>query len=82
MPVAIYNNTSGDRDAATLEAFGERAWNNPVARFTTHDGKDLIPRHANDWSARGLAGAMVRALEKAKRPVPDTLRALATKPAR
>ena len=79
MSVAIYNNTSGDKDAATLEAFGERAWNNPVARFIAHDRKDLIPRHASDWSVRGLAGAMVGALEKAKRPVPDTLRALAAK---
>lgn len=78
VPVVIYNNTSGDKDAATLKSFRERAWNNPVARFMTHDRKDLIPRQANTWTVGGITSAMVQALEKAKRPVPTWLRLLAS----
>jgi len=64
VPVAIYNNTKGDRDADTRKAFEEPAWNNPVVRIVDADGKDVVPRHAGDWSAAGLLRVMSAALEK------------------
>ena len=64
MPVAIYNNTKGDRDAETRGAFEEPAWNNPVVRIVDVDAKDLVPRHAGDYSLAGLLGAMTAALEE------------------
>jgi hypothetical protein len=77
VPACVYNNTTGDADAAVLEAFGERAWNNPVVRFTDAARADLVPRLAGDWSLAALAAGMVAALEKAKQDVPAYLRLLA-----
>ncbi len=76
-PVCIYNNRSGDRDEATRKAFDEPAWNNPVVRFVDAAKKDLRPRLANDWTAAGLANAMVEALGKAGKTAPPWLRCFA-----
>ena len=72
-PVAIHNNAKG-RDAEILARYKEPAWNNPVVRFVDATGKDLIERRDRVWTAEGIAGRMVTALEAAKRPVPAYLR--------
>ena len=77
VPVAIKNNTKGDKDQETLKAFKEKSWNNPVVRILDADRKDLIDRIHDDWTLAGLADGMVRALEKQKRPVPAYLRLFA-----
>ncbi len=74
-PVAIYNNRGGN-DRRALERFGEPAWNNPVVRIVSAEGKGLAPRHAGDYSREGLAKNMVTALEAAGRPVPPYLQSL------
>ncbi len=76
VPVAIYNN-GGGADAATLQKFGEPAWNNPVVRIVTVEGVDLAPRLADDFSAGGLLSAMSSALRKLNRPIPPYLQLLA-----
>jgi len=75
VPLAIYNNRGG-ADRATLEAYGEPAWNNPVVRIVDADGRALAPRHAGDYTVRGLARRMATALERAGRPQPTALRRL------
>ena len=77
VPVAIKNNTKGDQDQKTLQAFQEKSWNNPVVRILDAGKQDLIPRLANDWTVRALADAMERALTKVKQPVPPYLALLA-----
>lgn len=76
VPVAIYNNGKGE-DAATLQKFGEPAWNNPVVRIVSTDGTELAPRLAEDFSIRGLLSAMVSAILKLGRPIPMYLQLLA-----
>jgi hypothetical protein len=76
-PVAIYNNTRGDEDAKVRKKFKEPAWNYQVVRFLDAEGKDLIPRKDRVWSLKPLAKRMITALEKAKRPVPESLQTLA-----
>ena len=73
-PVAIYNNTKGDEDAKTRQAFEEPAWNNPVVRIVDADRKDVVPRHAKDWSLAGLLGAMKAAREKRGEELPRWFR--------
>ena len=75
--MAIYNNTKGDRDAATREAFEEPAWNNPVVRIIDADRQDVVPRHAGDWSETGLLRVMTTALAKRGDEVPAWLALLA-----
>ncbi|MEZ4442005.1 MAG: VPGUxxT family thioredoxin-like (seleno)protein, type 2 [Polyangiaceae bacterium] len=72
VPVAIFNNRGG-RDGATLQRFGEPAWNNPVVRFVDAEGRDLIPRADNLWSTGGIARRMVAALTAADQPIPAHL---------
>lgn len=74
-PVVIHNNAKG-KDAEILARFEEPAWNNPVVRLLSGDGKDLVPRVAEDWTIAGLLKAMQAALEKAERPVPGWFQAL------
>ena len=71
VPVVVYNNKS--EDAATLKAFNEPSWNNPVVRFLNKDGKDLIPRKGGVYSISGLAARMIATLKAAKREVPKFL---------
>lgn len=75
-PVLVYNNRPG-RDAEILARFREPSWNFQVIRFLDSDGKDILPRKDGVWETGDLAVRMVRALEAAKRPVPNYLRALA-----
>lgn len=70
MPVAIYNNTKDDEDAATRERFEEPSWNNPVVRVVDAEGKDVVGRHAGDYTTSGLLRAMREALEARKTDVP------------
>jgi hypothetical protein len=72
IPVAVYNNTGGV-DREVLTAFGEPAWNNPVVRILDHQKRPLAPRVAGDYTAIGLAKAMITALRAAKQKVPDDL---------
>lgn len=80
VPVAIFNNRGG-KDKEILQRFGEPSWNYQVVRFLNEQGKDLIPRKDRVWSVPALAARMVDALEQAKQPVPEKLRALAGKTA-
>ena len=70
--VCVHNNAAGE-DARLLKRFGEPSWNNPVVRFLDGDGKDIIPRVANDWSLRTLIRRMRAALEKSGKKVPAYL---------
>lgn len=62
VPLAIHNNKGG-ADAKVLKYFGEPSWNNPVVRIVDNDKKDLISRVNGNYSAWGLADAMLRALD-------------------
>ncbi len=75
IPVLVYNNKP--EDEATLQAFGEPSWNNPVIRYVDHDGKDLIERKDGIWNTIPTAARMVAALEQAGRQVPVYLKLLA-----
>ncbi|MCA8968654.1 MAG: hypothetical protein KDC95_02680 [Planctomycetes bacterium] len=77
MPVAIRNNTKGDREAAIRERFDEPAWNNPVIRFLDRSGRDILPRKDRVWSREDVLRRLIAALEAAKAEVPPWLRLLA-----
>jgi hypothetical protein len=81
VPVAIYNNTEGDHDAAVRERYEEPAWNYPVVRVVDAKGEDLIERVANQWHLAGATSAMVAGLEAAEADVPAYLRLLAAEAA-
>lgn len=76
VPVAVFNNAGG-ADKKVLESFGEPAWNNPVVRIVDAERRELTPRVDGDYSPRGITSAMVAALARAGRPVPEYLRILA-----
>lgn len=61
VPLAVYNNISGD-DKKTMQEFGEPAWNNPVVRIVSPDRKPLTRRLDGDYSQIGLVDAIVDAL--------------------
>jgi len=75
VPLLIHNNQGGT-DAKVLKKYGEPAWNFQVIRFLTKKGKDIIPRKDRINTINALATRMVKALEKAKQPVPSPLRTL------
>lgn len=77
MPIAVYNNTEGDADAAVLAHYGEPAWNYQVLHVVDAEGKDLIPRVAEDWTTAALAKAMLTGLVAAEKDVPTWLRLIA-----
>ena len=79
VPVVVYNNRGGEHERIR-KAFKEPAWNYQVIRFLNAEGRDLIPRKDRIWSTPALSSRMVEALEKANRPVPESLRRLAPKP--
>jgi hypothetical protein len=72
VPVAIYNNLGG-KDREALDSFREPTWNNPVVRIVDAEKNMLAPRVNGDYTAAGLARAMVTALERAKKDVPEYL---------
>ena len=76
VPVLIYNNQPG-KDREILERYKEPAWNYQVVRFLDGKGKDLIPRKDRVWTLGPLVERMVATLERADRPVPPYLQALA-----
>ena len=73
IPIAIYNNTKDDADAAELARYDEPAWNYQVLRVVDAKGANLIPRVAKDWTTAAFAGAMVDGLNAAKLEVPHWL---------
>lgn len=77
VPVALRNNSSGDRDDEVRKQMEEPAWNNPVLRLVNAEGEDLLPRLDRTWTVGGIATGMVRALEEAEQTVPSYLRLLA-----
>jgi len=77
VPVAIFNNRPG-KDAVVLKRYKEPAWNYQVIRFLDAEGKDIIPRKDRVWTTKGVAGRMVKVLEKDGHTVPDSLKALSS----
>lgn len=73
VPIAIYNNTKDDADATVLARYQEPAWNYQVVRVVDGQGKDLIPRVAEDWTKAAVSQAMVASLKAAKKEVPQWL---------
>ena len=72
VPLAIYNNLGGhDRDI--LQKYNEPSWNNPVVRIVDASGSPIGQRLNGDYSKHGLTNAMIAALTKAGRPVPQYL---------
>lgn len=76
VPVLVINNQPG-KDAEILKRYREPAWNYQVIRFLDGGGKDLIPRKDKVWTIGPLVERMIASLEKARRPVPNYLRAVA-----
>lgn len=75
-PLLIHNNGSG-ADAEVLQRYGEPGWNYQVVRFFDPEGRDIIPRKDHVWDAAPLAERMIATLEKAGRPAPEYLKAVA-----
>lgn len=61
IPLAIYNNKSGD-DAKILKLYHEPSWNNPVVRLVDADGVDLTNRISGNYSQLGVVKAMTEVL--------------------
>ena len=78
VPLLIHNNQRGP-DTKLLKKYKEPAWNYQVIRFLTKEGKDIIPRKNRVNTINALATRMVKALEKAKQPIPPALRGLLNK---
>ena len=72
VPLAIFNNKEG-KDKKILDQYGEPSWNNPVVRIVDEQGKDVVKRIGNDYSALTLCKRMIRALLKNKKEVPEYL---------
>lgn len=76
VPLLIHNNKRG-ADVKVLKKYGEPAWNFQVIRFLDSTGKDIIPRKSQVNTKATLVKRMIKALKKAKRPVPPALLKLA-----
>lgn len=77
IPLVIFNNRQGT-DARILNLFHEPAWNNPVVRIVDSNGKEIIKRLANDYTASGFSGAMIKALTVYGKKIPFYLKLLHT----
>ena len=73
VPLLIINNKGGT-DAQILRKYNEPSWNYQVIRFLNSEGKDLIPRRDRVNTKQALAARMIKALEKAGKPVPASLK--------
>lgn len=73
----VYNNVPGAEETI-LKKYKEPTWNNPVVRFVDSSGKDLVARHADDYSTGGLLRSMVAALRASKQDIPPYLALVAT----
>lgn len=69
IPLAIYNNKPG-KDAEILQKYNEPSWNNPVAHFIDRDGKDLIPKLANNYEHLSMYNKVIEVLQKTQRSIP------------
>lgn len=65
-PLAIFNNKGG-KDKNILDQYGEPNWNNPVIRILDEQGKDVVKKIGNDYSALTLCKRMIAALLKNKK---------------
>lgn len=81
VPIAIFNNTKGDADAAVLARYEEPAWNFQVLRVVDGRGDNLIPRVAKDWTTSAFADAMVDGLKAVELEVPSWLTLVAAEEA-
>lgn len=70
IPLLVYNNKAGD-DAHTLKTYQEPAWNNPVLRVVKADGKDLVARHANQYTPGQVMAFLNRAVLASGQLVPE-----------
>lgn len=75
IPLCIYNNQGG-KDAEILERFGEPAWNNPVVRIVTTEGKDIVPR-MGQFSPKEVVAGIGKALVQ-RGELPSYFQALQT----
>ncbi len=75
IPLAIFNNKKG-KDLTTLKKYNEPTWNNPVVRIVDKNGNDIIKRVSNDYSARRLYNAMLKALKTEKKDIPEYVKIL------
>lgn len=75
IPLVIHNNKGG-KDRQTLKQFNEPSWNNPVVRIVDANGKNLTPRVAGNYSAKGLYLAMHDALVKTYAEIPEYMNLL------
>ena len=66
VPLAIFNNKGG-KDKKVLDQYGEPSWNNPVERIVDQQGKDVVKRIGNDYSALTLCKRMIASLLKSKK---------------
>ena len=70
--LVIYNNKGG-KDKEILNHYQEPSWNNPVVPILDAEGKNLIPRMANDYSKKKVALQLIHILRNAHKTVPDDL---------
>jgi peptide methionine sulfoxide reductase MsrA len=77
VPLCIYNNKSG-LDASVLKMYGEPSWNNPVIRIVDEKGANLIRRISGNYSLGGVMNAIIEALHKTKKVIPEYVNVLHT----
>lgn len=75
VPLAIHNNKSGE-DAQILKKYNEPSWNNPVAHFIDSEGKDIIPKLANDYHPLSMYDKMIEALKAVNKTIPEYVKLL------
>ena len=75
VPVAVFNNKGGE-DKKVLSYFKEPSWNNPVVRIVDEDKKDVVRRVSGNYSKAGVVNAMIAALQKSQRQIPEYLHLL------
>jgi len=68
-PLAIFNNKNGT-DKKILEKFKEPSWNNPVVRIIDPNGKNIVQRVSNDYSALTLCKKLKEALRLRNTSIP------------
>ena len=66
VPLAIFNNKGG-KDKKVFDQYVEPSWNNPVERIVDQQGKDVVKRIGNDYSALTLCKRMIASLLKSKK---------------
>lgn len=72
VPLVIYNNKGG-HDAKILKKYNEPSWNNPVARIINDQGKDIVKRHAGNYSKAGIVDLIMNGLVKSNQLAPNYL---------